>query len=182
MTPSKEKTLKLHAVKYCIIKNQLYWKDPLGVLLRCLIESEIENVINEFYEGVFGGHHTWRVTNYKIPRDGYYWLKLFIDVNAKFRAYNSCQLFSGKQNLPMLPLTPVKTEAPFQQWGLEIIGEIHPHSIGQPKWILIATYYFTKWVEGILTKNATDSVVIHLLKENILSRFGCPWKIVIDNA
>jgi hypothetical protein len=34
MTPSKVRTLKLHAVKYCIIDNQLYWKDPLGFLLR----------------------------------------------------------------------------------------------------------------------------------------------------
>jgi hypothetical protein len=36
MTPSKERTLKLHKVKYCIIGNQLYWKDPPGFLLRCL--------------------------------------------------------------------------------------------------------------------------------------------------
>ena len=30
--------------------------------------------------------------------------------------------------------------------------------------------------------NATDSVVINFLEENILSRFGCPWKIVTNNA
>jgi hypothetical protein len=48
MTPSKEIMLKLHIVKYYIIKGQLYWKDPLGFLLRCLIESDIEDVINEF--------------------------------------------------------------------------------------------------------------------------------------
>jgi hypothetical protein len=40
MTPSKARTLKLHMVKYCIVENKLYWKDPLGFLLRCLIESE----------------------------------------------------------------------------------------------------------------------------------------------
>jgi hypothetical protein len=58
MTPSKERTLKLHAVKYCIIKGQLYWKDPLGFLLCCLIEPKTKNVINEFHKGVCGGHHT----------------------------------------------------------------------------------------------------------------------------
>jgi hypothetical protein len=114
MTPSKERTLKLHVVKYCIIDNQLYWKDPLGFLLRCLIESEMENVINEFHEGVCGGHHAWRETTYKILRAGYYWPKLFIDMNTKVRACNSYQLFSGKQKLLTLPLILVKTEAPFQ--------------------------------------------------------------------
>jgi hypothetical protein len=34
------RTLKLHAVKYCIAESQLYWKDPLGFLLVCLVESE----------------------------------------------------------------------------------------------------------------------------------------------
>jgi hypothetical protein len=103
-------------------------------------------------------------------------------VNAKVRACNPCQLFSGKQKIPALPLVPVKTEAPFQQWGLDFIGEIHPHSSAQHKWILTATDYFTKWVEAIPTRNATDSVVINFLEENILSRFGCPRKIVTDNA
>jgi hypothetical protein len=45
MTPSKARTLKLQAIKYCIIDGKLYWKDPLGFLLRCLIESETKGVI-----------------------------------------------------------------------------------------------------------------------------------------
>jgi hypothetical protein len=108
-------------------------------MLICLVESEIERVISEFHEGVCGGHHAWRGTTYKILRARYYWPKLFSDVNAKVRAYNPCQLFAGKQKLPALPLVPVKTKAPFQQWGLDFIGEINPHSSAQPKWILTAT-------------------------------------------
>jgi hypothetical protein len=62
---------------------------------------------------------------YKILRAGYYWPKLFIDVNATVRACNSCQLFSGKKNLPAVPLILVKEESPFKQWGLDFIKEIH---------------------------------------------------------
>jgi hypothetical protein len=47
---------------------------------------------------------------------------------------------------------------------------------------LTATDYFTKWVEAILTQNGTYSVVINVLEENILARFGCPMKIVTDNT
>jgi hypothetical protein len=74
-------------------------------------------------------------------------------------------LFTGKQKVPALPLVPVKTEDPFQQWGLDFIGEIHPHSNAQHKWVLTTTYYFTKWVEVIPTRNETDSVVISFLEE-----------------
>jgi hypothetical protein len=73
----------MHKVKYCIVESQLYWKDPLGFLRRCLIESETKNVINEFHEGVCGGHHSWRDTIYKFMRARYYWPKLFTNVNTK---------------------------------------------------------------------------------------------------
>jgi hypothetical protein len=182
LSASKARTLKLHAVKYCISDKKLYWKDPLGFLLVCLVESETEEVISQFHEGVCGGHHAWRATAYKILRAGYYWPKLFPDVNAKVRACNPCQFFTGKQKLPAMPLVPIKVEAPFQQWGLDFIGEINPHSSAQHRWILTATDYFTKWVEAIPTRKATDSVVIEFLEENILARFGCPRKIVTDNA
>jgi hypothetical protein len=182
LSASKARTLKLHAVKYCISDKKLYWKDPLGFLLVCLVESETEEVINQFHEGVCGGHHAWRATAYKILRAGYYWPKLFPDVNAKVRACNPCQFFTGKQKLPAMPLVPVKVEAPFQQWGLDFIGEINPHSSAQHRWILTATDYFTKWVEAIPTRKATDTVVIEFLEENILARFGCPRKIITDNA
>jgi hypothetical protein len=128
------------------------------------------------------GHHTWRETAYKILRAGYYWPKLFPDVNAKVRACNPCQLFAGKHKLPALPLVPVKMKAPFQQWGLDFIDEINPHSSAQHKWILTTTDYFTKWVEAIPTRKATNSVVMDFLEENSLSRFGCPRKIVTDNV
>jgi hypothetical protein len=182
MTPSKARTLKLHAIKYCINDAKLYWKDPLGFLLCCLTELETEGIIDEFHKGICGGHHAWRATTYKILRVGYYWPKLFTDVNARVRACNSCQLFVGKKNLLALPLIPVKDEAPFQQWGLDFIGEIHLQSSAQHRWILTTTDYFTKWVEAIPTRNATDSIVIIFLEENILARFGYPRKIVIDNA
>jgi transposase InsO family protein len=46
----------------------------------------------------------------------------------------------------------------------------------------MATDYFTKWIEAIPTKQATDAVIIQFLETNILSRFGCPIKIITDNA
>lgn len=79
-------------------------------------------------------------------------------------------------------MKPISVESPFQQWGLDFIGEIHPSSSGQHKWILMATDYFTKWIEVVPCKQATDSVIIKFLETNILSRFGCPRKIIADNA
>ena len=83
-------------------------------------------------------------------------------------------MFAGKQNLAALPLVPSIVSALFSQWGLDFVGEIHPTSSNQHRWILTAKEYFTKWVEAIPVRNATDSVVIKFIEENILSIFGCP--------
>jgi transposase InsO family protein len=46
---------------------------------------------------------------------------------------------------------------------------------------LTATDYFTKWIEAIPTRNASHKVIIGFL-EDIVARFGCPNRIVTDNA
>jgi len=47
---------------------------------------------------------------------------------------------------------------------------------------LTATYYFTKWIEAIPTRQARYVVIISFLENNILSRFGCPSKLITDNV
>ena len=80
------------------------------------------------------------------------------------------------------PLIPISVEPPFQEWGLYLIGEINHVSLGKHRWILTSIDYFTKWVEAIPTRKATHNVVVGFLLPNILSKFGCPRKIIIDNA
>jgi hypothetical protein len=134
-----------------------------------------------FIDSLCGGIISGRTTAYKILRVGYYWPTLFTDVYRKVKACIKCQKFSGKKQLKSLPLKPIVASTPFQQWGLDFIGEIHPPSSGQHRWILTATDYFTKWIEAIPTRSASHKVIISFL-EDIIARFGCPSRIVTDNA
>ena len=70
----------------------------------------------------------------------------------------------------------------FSTMGSWFHWEIHPPSFAQYKWILTATNYFTKWIEAIPSRQATDTVIITFVESNILSRFACPTKIITDNA
>eukprot|EP00253_Pinus_taeda_P018409 PITA_18409 len=72
-------------------------------------------------------------------------------------SYHECQIFQGKRKLQPLPLKPIEVTAPFQQWGLDFISEIHPSSSVKHKWIFMATDYFTNWIEAVPTGQATDS-------------------------
>jgi hypothetical protein len=98
------------------------------------------------------------------------------------RGCQQFQLFSGKQKLAALPLQHVVVEAAFQQWGLDFIGQFKDNSSNGFTWIITTTDYFTKWVEAIPTKHATDKVVMDFLEDRIITWFGVPAKITIDNA
>jgi len=87
MARNKARTLKLKAAKFCILNSALYWKDPGGVLLNCLVEEEAKQVIEDFHKGDCAGHLFWKTTANKILRAGYYWPTLFADV---FKAVKSC--------------------------------------------------------------------------------------------
>eukprot|EP00253_Pinus_taeda_P002732 PITA_02732 len=157
MPRNRSRTLKLKAAKFCILDSVLFWKDPGGMLLNCLVEEEAKRVMEDFHRGYCGGHLFWKTTTNKILRVGYYWPSLFSDVYKAIKNCHECQIFQGKQKLQPLPLKPIEVSAPFQQWGLDFIGEIHPASSRHHRRILTATNYFTKWIEAIPTRQATDA-------------------------
>jgi hypothetical protein len=65
---------------------------------------------------------------------------------------------------------------------LDFIGEINPSSSGKHRWIITATDYFMKWIEEIPIRNMTKKVIMEFLEGYIFSRFGCPKKLITDNA
>jgi uncharacterized protein (DUF1919 family) len=73
-------------------------------------------------------------------------------------------------------------DEPFQQWGLDIIGEINPNSSKQHKYILTTTDYFTRWIEVVLLIKVNEVVVIRFIEQQLITRFGVPFVLVFYNA
>ena len=65
---------------------------------------------------------------------------------------------------------------------MDFVGPFDQNSTNGFKYILTCTDYFTRWVEAVPKKKATAEVIIKLLEENIISRYGCPLKLTTDNA
>ena len=56
MEKSIRRAFKLKVVKYCILESNLYWKDPIGILLKCVDEDEAWRIMTEMHAGACGEH------------------------------------------------------------------------------------------------------------------------------
>jgi len=79
-------------------------------------------------------------------------------------------------------MNPIIKPWPFWGWAIDLIGQIYPPSSKGHKFILVATDYFTKWVEAIPLKKVTSTNMIDFVKEHIVYRFGIPQTITTDQG
>uniref|UniRef100_A0A2N9GX94 Uncharacterized protein n=1 Tax=Fagus sylvatica TaxID=28930 RepID=A0A2N9GX94_FAGSY len=85
-----------------------------------------------------------------------------------------CGEHQGKKRF----LQNMATPWPFHTWGLDLIGPINPASGGYI-WILVATEYFSKWVEAIPLRKATGAAVANFIREHIITSTADPRLITL---
>ena len=131
-------------------------------------KDDAERILIELHDGPVGGHFSGETTTHKVLREGYYWPTLFKDAHAHARKYEICQVNAGRERRPAFPLQLVTIDNPFEQWGLDVVGEINPNSSKLHKYIITTTDYFSRWIEAIPLKVINDSEVIQFLQETSL--------------
>ena len=98
LTSTKAKLVKLMSSRYCIINGFLYCKDPGGIILNYLLETEVRAKINEFHKKDCGGHLYWKTTTYKLLRAGFYWPTLFSDGYKEISTAMNVRSLKAREN------------------------------------------------------------------------------------
>ena len=78
-------------------------------------------------------------------------------------------------------LNPLSSPWPFAQWGLDIVGPF-PKATGKKKYLLVGTDYFTKWFEAEPLTNIRDVDTKKFFWKNVVTRFGVPHSLILDNG
>ncbi|RVX22892.1 hypothetical protein CK203_008143 [Vitis vinifera] len=97
---------------------------------------------------------------------------------ARFALIGEC-LYKRSFTDPYLSQYPALGH--FAQWGMDIVGPL-PITAAQKKFLLVATDYFSKWVEAEAYANIKDKDVTKFIWKNIICRFGIPQAIIADNG
>jgi transposase InsO family protein len=173
--------LKKLATRYFVEGGILFRKGFHGDPLRCLSLAESQTVMKEAHSGECGEHQGKKRLYQLLLTLGYYWPTMKKDTADFVKSCHTCQLQANLIHTHPTSLQNMATPWPFHTWGLDLIGPINPSSGGYI-WILVATEYFSKWVEAIPLRKATGAAVANFIREHIITRFGIPHKIISDNG
>nr|ABA95870.2 retrotransposon protein, putative, unclassified [Oryza sativa Japonica Group] len=113
----------------------------------------------------------------------FYLSRRLLDAETRYyKGCQDCQKFGAIQRAPASAMNPIIKLWPFRGWGMDMIGQINPPFSKGHKFILVATDYFTKWVEAIPLKKVDPGDAIQFVKEHIIYRFGIPQTITTDQG
>ncbi|GAB2268987.1 hypothetical protein Dimus_038752 [Dionaea muscipula] len=173
---------RLQALNFVLIEGELFKKRPDGILLRCVSEPEAKTIMTEVHEGVCGAHQAGVTMRWLIMRSGYYWPTMGKDCVKHAKGCLACQRHGPIQRAPAQNLAPIIKPWSFRGWAIDLIGKIYPPSSKRHTFIIVATDFFTKWVEAIPLREITQEQVIRFITEHIIYKFGIPQTIMVDNG
>ncbi|XP_016199503.1 uncharacterized protein LOC107640499 [Arachis ipaensis] len=179
---SVDRKLKYRAQSYVLISNVLFKKSVDGNLLTCLGEKEAYLALAEVHERICGAHQSGKKMKWVINRRRLYWPTIQRDCINYVRSCEECQKHESLQHIPASELHVIIKPWPFRGWALDLIGQIHPPSSKDHKFILVGVDYFSKWVEAIPLREVTHNEIIDFIEDHIVHRFEIPQSITTDQG
>ena len=111
----------------------------------------------------------------------FYWKGMYKDISNWVAACLNCRKHKDNQPLQNGLLLPIIATRPFEVVGIDIVGPLHVSANGN-RYILVCVDHFTSWVEAIPMKTITAREVIEKFVHIIISRHGCPEKLISDQG
>ena len=147
----------------------------------CLTPEQGQYVLAELHEGICGNYPRGRTLAHRAHTQGYYWPTMKSDVADYVKKCDPYQRMSPILKSPVQDLVSISSPWPFAQWGIDIVGLL-PTAPAQKKLLLVATDYFSKWIEAEAFSTIKDRDVTRFIWKNIVCRLGIPRSIVSDNG
>ena len=103
-------------------------------------------MLAKLHEGICGNHPGRRTLAHRAHTQGYFLPTMIIDTATFVKMYNHCQFQVLISRVSAQDLTTIMSPWPFAQCGMDIVRPL-PTAPAQKKLLLVATDYFSKWIE-----------------------------------
>lgn len=82
--------MKILATRYVIIEDVLYKRSFNGILLRCLLNEDVDIALEHAHGGACGGHFNGRLVFSKLIRMSYWWPTMEHDCHEHVKKCEQC--------------------------------------------------------------------------------------------
>ena len=137
--------------------------------------------MREVHEGCCGHHLGARAPAHKAFRIGYYWPRTIEDARNLVQKCEKCHKFAQNVIEQASELKYIHNSVLFAQWGLDLLGPFKQVADAK-KFLIVAIDYFTKWMEVESLATITSRKVEKFIWQNIITRFGLPRVLTVDNG
>ena len=96
------------------------------------------------------------------------------------RTCEACQFHAKSIHQLAQALQVIPLSWPFAVWGMDIMGPF-PRSRGGYRFLYVAIYKFTKWLEAEPVRAETAEAACKFVR-GIVCRFGVPNRIITNNG
>jgi hypothetical protein len=167
--------------------RKFYWDAPYlyrcgddGVLRRCVLREEREEILRKCHSSKYGGHYGHYRTQAKVWASGFYWLEMHEDAKRFVATCPECQRSGNiSQRNAMLLNYNLQVDL-FDVWGIDFMGPF-TNSNGYEH-ILVIVDYVSKWFEAIPCQKASTEEAIKMIKTVIFPRYGIPRILISDGG
>jgi hypothetical protein len=175
--PSRRKEIERRSENFTVVNGLLYHHDCI-VVPYTLREKIIESCHSNPY---VGGHMGIEKTGEKIKKR-FYWKGMDQDIAKKVSECKNCQKNKTLPNQripePLHPITP--PTQPFRRIHIDITGPFADSN--NYKYIFACIDAFTKYVILCPMIDQKSMTVISVFVDHVISKFGCPNKVISDNG
>ncbi|GKV50531.1 hypothetical protein SLEP1_g57234 [Rubroshorea leprosula] len=147
-----------------------------------LSRNEYCQIMSDVHNGICGARQAGIKMRWLIRRHGFFWPSILKDCISYAKGCKACQIHGPLQRVPASELHPIVKPWPFRGWAIDLIGKVYPPSTRGHSFIIVATNYFTKWVEAKPMNKVDKTDIIKFLKEEIIHRFGLPETVTSDQG
>ena len=106
-----------------------YWEEPIlykhcadQLIRRCVLEGEMESILNHCHTLACEGHFRGNRTTEKVLQSGFYWPTLFKDAHQFVSTCDKCQRMGSISKGDEPPLQPILEVELFDIWGMDFMG------------------------------------------------------------
>ena len=173
--------VQIQSTRFSLVNGQLFKQSLNRSYLKCLTTEYGQYALSELHEGICGNHPGGRTLAHRAHTQGNYWSTMRSDAANYVQKCDRFQRQAPVLRSPAQDLISITSPWPFSQWGIDIVESL-PTALAQKKLLLVATDYFSKWIEVEAFASIKDNDVTRFIWKNIVCRFGIPRSIISDNG